>query len=544
MTTPENSPDAVASTSGVQQQLSATELLPAFFVVECADRTQWKIARWILLAAFISGLLLMIPAMFAGPLVLDENGTFWILGHENPLTIWQRSLNYENVPPLSPWLRGLCFYALGESEFAFRLPSIVWYLLAILASWLLGRELLGPVPGALCAFIVAWHPNALGEVRIARCYSLTYCLAAFLFWVTIRWTKSPERKRLAFAWALLGAALMWSHYLNLAVVTASLIVLVWELRIESMKSRSLLAASSLLWIASIIPLWQPLLRMSIWGESFAYQDEAPILSVISPMWWLAFPCAWIVGRVVSFASRRNAVFRSRHTTSILRLLIFWGLIPGIAAAIVCQGGLASLANPRYRIAFEIGSACLAAALLSNRRTASASIISVLVLLLIAWSANDKLPWQMKRLGTPQAQQWKDCALYVQAKGVEGEPIYVQSGLGESYLIPQFFDDDVLLDYAGCRMGRFYIKTPHPRIGLPFIWNAEADMIDHYRQRLDQQRIKGPAALWVASATDTDLNRTSLKGFQILLQQQDFEELETIQYPDVVLQRFGVRLAGD
>ena len=60
---------------------------------------------------------------------------------------------------------------------------------------------------------------------------------------------------------------------------------------------------------------------------------------------------------------------------------------------------------------------------------------------------------MKRLGQPQSYEWKDMAARIEDRGVAGEPIFVQSGLGESFLIPGFYLDPVFLDYAACRLGR-------------------------------------------------------------------------------------------
>jgi len=213
-------------------------------------------------------------------------------------------------------------------------------------------------------------------------------------------------------------------------------------------------------------------------------------------------------------------------------------MPTIVVAFLCHGDLASLANPRYRIGVQIASAGLMAALLSHRRNVRSSVIAVVVMLAVSWGTQDRLPWETKRLGTVQAAQWKRCANYIQEHGVAMEPIYVQSGLGESFLIPQMFDDDVLLDYAGCRMGRFYIQTPHPRIGLPFLWDKEPEMVASYAARLKEQKEQGPKHLWVASAVDTDLNQISLEGFQKILAASGFELVETIQEPTVVLLKYA------
>ncbi len=101
----------------------------------------------VLLAALICGGMLMIPALRPLPLAMDEYGTYWIMSDENPLTLLKRSLDYENIPPLSPFIRSGLFAVLGGNEFAFRFPCAFWYMLTIVGvctcwdvtSWVRGR---------------------------------------------------------------------------------------------------------------------------------------------------------------------------------------------------------------------------------------------------------------------------------------------------------------------------------------------------------------------------------------------------------------------
>ena len=59
----------------------------------------------ILLLALISGACLMLPMLNNVPLAMDDYGTYWIISDSNPLTLMERSLKYENIPPLSPLVR-------------------------------------------------------------------------------------------------------------------------------------------------------------------------------------------------------------------------------------------------------------------------------------------------------------------------------------------------------------------------------------------------------------------------------------------------------
>ncbi len=528
--------------SGLQQQATAEDAgipshvtLPA---IAALDVNEQRIGRVLLAIALLSGIVLVIPGLMAGPLVLDEHGTFWLAGRNNPLTLWERSLNYENIPPLSPLIHRVFMDLLGESEFVFRLPSALWYLAAIGISWQLGRDLIGPVAAGLIALVVAWHPNALGELHIARCYALTYVLGGILLWTTLRWLKFPGQMRWGTIWCLAASGLLWTHYLNAAAVALSVTLLATASRVETLNTRLFLIAMVLIVGISSIPLYPALLRMSVWGESFGFQAESPLLELLTPLWWLGLPIGLILGWATSrITPQKTSVYVMQVPRSQLRLLICWGLLPTLAAAVLCRGELASLANPRYRISFEIAAACLLVALLCRRRSVPAAIVAVMAALIVSWAVAERFPWTPKRLGTPQAIQWKQLAEYVQAHGVPTESLFVQSGLGEGFLVPDLFDDPVLMDYAACRLGRFYLPTPHKRYALPFLWQVGTPVMDYFTELTAEISLSETPSLWLTAATDTDLNRGSMTGFQSILARNKFTVTETLELPDCVVMRY-------
>jgi hypothetical protein len=510
--------------------IETVEEIPVFIAAP-SDRAHLLV----LAAALLSGLLLMIPALRPVPLAMDEYGTYWIMSDENPLTLMERSLKYENIPPLSPIIRRVFFSVFGQTEFAFRLPFVVWYLLTIGGVYLLGRELLGRFPGALAALVCAWHQNVLGEVRIARCYGLGLLLATLSYWVTVRWSRSPKKIHWAIAWTALSAALVWTHYLNVAVTLSQIVVLAYAFRRESIHVKSLFVVSLAAYVASMIPLLPAIFRMAQWGSSFGFQGADPIWKVLIPLWWLGLPAGAVVGWLL--AKKYRAPTLSEIPYGSFVLLLLWGLLPPVLASIVCRDDFASLSNPRYRIGFAGPAACLVAACLSHRRARNVALVSVVIAIFAAWLPAPRAPWSMKRLGNLQAYEWKDMALRIEDRGVAGEPIFVQSGLGESFLIPGFYLDPVFLDYAACRLGRFYCKTEHPRIGLPFLWESFPEMRQHYVDLIRKYAASNQKTIWVAGATDTDLNVRSVSGFDQLLTANGFRLIEQTKHHYSVLLRY-------
>ncbi|MBL8815010.1 MAG: glycosyltransferase family 39 protein [Planctomyces sp.] len=488
--------------------------------------------------ALVSGISLMVPMLTAGPVELDEYGTYWIADDSGPLTLCQRSLDYENIPPLSPWFHRLFMDIFGKSEWSFRLPSAIWFVLAIGVSYLFGNELRGAIHGGLCAILTAWHPTALGEIQLARCYSLSLLLSAICFWAAVRWMKRPAELTWAILWCVSAVGLTWTHYLNVAVIGATFLVLVWRMYTRSFRGFVFLMISVLSLILCCTPLTVSYLRMAGWGKHFGFQTDVAVLEVISPMWWLGLPAGWCAGRILDRFSQQPADSPRVQSTRVSFVVLFlWGGLPILGALFIRDGELASLANPRYRIGFDVAAGCLLVTLMTQQIGTRASLASVVVAIIASWSVADRLPWEPKRLNTPQAVQWRDLALHIEQNGTSGEPIFVQSGLGEGFLIPSLYEDTVFMDYAACRLGRFYLQAEHPRYALPFRWDHGIALRVWFRQRLEEIRESDRPVLWVVSATDTDLNRLSLKYFQEMAVVVKFEATDRVDLPDVTLIRF-------
>lgn len=71
------------------------------------------------------------------------------------LQVKHRYVDYLDKPPLLFWLSALSFHILGISEFAFKLPSLLFALLGIYSTYRLGRLLYSEATGLLAAVILA-----------------------------------------------------------------------------------------------------------------------------------------------------------------------------------------------------------------------------------------------------------------------------------------------------------------------------------------------------------------------------------------------------
>jgi hypothetical protein len=289
------------------------------------------------------------------------------------------------------------------------------------------------------------------------------------------------------------------------------------------------------------PLIPAVLRLGEWGPFLNYMSaDQSIWSFIGPLWWLGIPVGVAASQILRIKWIRNRApepglsLKSQWRATLV--LVICSLMPLLTLAAFASGDLSSLANPRYRVAYAPAGACLIAGLLGVKTHWTGMALGAIVTIASSWAMSPLLPWQLGRLGSPTDVEWRDANFYLAANSVDGEPIFVQSGLTESNLVPLFPTDDVFLEYVACRVSRFYLESPHQRIGLPFRWNASLDVVPCYRDRLRSHSSPG-AGFWLAAATDTDLNRASMKGLQLIAIDSGFVLQDQKVWPNVRVERY-------
>lgn len=184
--------------------------------------------------ALLSGLYLFAASIKASrrPLWFDEIITFNVSVLDSPRAIVEALLGRIDIhPPLDYIVRHLSMALLGQSEFAFRLPSILALLVAALSLYfyVLRRTSLLP---ALVAFALPFSTVALSYSYEGRAYSFlmaAVCLS-LLAWQLA--AEKPTIARLVFLTAALGIGPFFHYYgvLNFAPVVAGEAWRCWERR--------------------------------------------------------------------------------------------------------------------------------------------------------------------------------------------------------------------------------------------------------------------------------------------------------------------------
>lgn len=504
------------------------------------DASDARSGRLLLALALLSGAGLMSPLWFAGPLSLDEHCSYWIVAGPSGGSICTRSLQYAATPPLSSWMQRLSLAAFGKSEFAFRLPSALCYLAAIGMTFLVGTTLDSRTTGGLAALLVAWHPEALQDVRLARPYGLLLLLSAMLLWGAACWWARPASRWGPALVVVSAIALLWTHYvavLLLATVGGALLMARGSSPAGIRPRRVHVLGAGLVIALATLPLLPAVQRMAEWSPFLNYRQQAPPLSeLVGPVWWSTAAAAL----VVSLLPGRRTADEQASGRRLTLIAAAWGLLPVLVLALLAHGDLTSLANPRYRVPFVVGGSCCITAIIRWRAPRDGwAIAACTVVIIFAWWIGGVWPWDLGRLNDPLAAEWKDLAERIDRAGRAGEPVFVQGGLIESSLVPAMYDDQAFLEYVACRTSRFYLESEHPRIGLPFLWDQQSGVTDAFRQRLQNLPASGHRSFWLACALDTDLNRNSCDGLQRLAAQAGYEVVAEEKYPQTLLQRYDI-----
>lgn len=503
------------------------------------DEPEFGKSHVLLLAvALISASSLTFPAWIESPLLLDEHVSYWVAGQENPGSLWERSLDYAATPPLSSVMQRMAVTCGGRSSRALRLPSAICFLAAIVGVFLTGSALRQPTVGGVAALLLAWHPEAVDWMRVARPYGLSMGLSAWALWCTVQWARDPQRMSWAVGWTCINAALVWTHYLNLPLVLLQAVTLCgfrW-FRLAG-QDRGLRGV----WLALVVlglllsPLWPACRRIAEWAPLLNYRQAPPsLMEMIGPLWWAGLPLGLATAGALSALKLGRAVSPAEGPrTRGVAVFAVWGVAPMLLLAVGAEAVSPSLGEMRYRIVYAPAGCLLIASLLERvrqrfRRGRSAGTYGILlpaaaVCMTAAWWSSGSIPWRSQMLNAPAAPDWETLALELDAHSADGEPVFVASGLIEQRLVPAFYDDPVFMDYTSCRLGRFYVRTAHPRYALPWVWPPSPDLAAYYRHVVSESSGTSHDVVWVAGGTDTDLGRGGIEGVSLLLRESGFRE---------------------
>ena len=146
-------------------------------------------------------------------------------------------------PPLFQTVMWLDIRAFGLSEFAVRLPSLVFGSLLVPVMYGAGRDIFGRRVGLVAALIATLAPAAVWYSQEARMYPMFMLFAAVAIWAQIRAVRTGSKWAWV-AYTAATAALLWTHYfsaLHVIVQQGAFLYLIWRGR-KTVEGRALFGA--------------------------------------------------------------------------------------------------------------------------------------------------------------------------------------------------------------------------------------------------------------------------------------------------------------
>ena len=162
----------------------------------------------------------MVVALWIRPITsslwLDETGTWWVI-NGSAREVVQRAESVQGQSPFYYLILWLSKGAIGHSEIALRLPSLVFSIAAVVFVYLLARRLIDSECAriAVIAFIV-W-PQVAFEASDARPYALAAMLSVACAVVLVAWLDTGGLWR-GVGTVLLAASIPYAHPVSALVL--------------------------------------------------------------------------------------------------------------------------------------------------------------------------------------------------------------------------------------------------------------------------------------------------------------------------------------
>lgn len=135
----------------------------------------------------------------------------------------------DNHPPLYFLVVAIAVRVLGASEFALRLPSLLFAVLIVPLLYAVGRRLAGEGAGRFAALIAACAPMYLWYSQEARPYMMATFVSAVSLYALLRLIDpdSPHRRMWAAGYVLASLAMVVTHYLTFFVLGVELLLILF-----------------------------------------------------------------------------------------------------------------------------------------------------------------------------------------------------------------------------------------------------------------------------------------------------------------------------
>ena len=244
---------------------------------------------------------------------------------DNPLVITHRGKDYLDKPPLLFWLSALSMRLLGPTTAAYKLPSFLWALIGIAATFGLGRMLHGKRVGLVAALLLACSQGYIFFTNDVRTDTILTGAAVLAVWQLAAYAKAGSMASLLVGAGAAGCAMLAKGPIGMMVPVLGVGAFVAAGRKWRVVARPAWLVAILVVAVLLAPMvwglwvqhgWKGV-RFYFWTQSFgritgesSWRNDAGILFFVHTFLWAFLPWAFVtcyaVGeRVVRLFRREN-----------------------------------------------------------------------------------------------------------------------------------------------------------------------------------------------------------------------------------------------
>lgn len=275
----------------------------------------------------------------------------------NYLEIYHRGADYIDKPPLIFWTSALSFRLFGASNFAYKLPSVLFTLLGLYSTWRLGRLYYGKLAGFAAVFILATCQAWFQFNQDVRTDTILAACTIFSIWQLAAFNQ--DRKFSHIIWTAVGisGAMLTKGPIGLmvpalAIATDAVLKRRWEtfLRWEWLAAATMIAVLLLPMFYGLYTQFDATdgkqtyngliksgVRFYLWTQSFGritgestWKNDADPFFFVHTFLWAFLP--WSLLFIAGFARKITQVVRQRLLIDRRDEALTIGgiLLPGIA----------------------------------------------------------------------------------------------------------------------------------------------------------------------------------------------------------------------
>jgi hypothetical protein len=293
----------------------------------CGRSASPRIANRLALCSLLGVFFIIFGRLARASLWYDEARSLWVVQAPSSIETLVR-LGHDVHPPLYFLMLDVWVALVGESAYAARMLSAVLAVLALSATYVLGKRLFDCWTALLAVVLLGTMALFITYAQEARMYSLLLCLGVLSMWGCLSWLYHPTGKHLVL-YSLTIAALLYTHvYAFFLVFTQGLWVLF---------SRPRRWGSWLLVLAvalAVFALWTPgLIQQARYHFDGALDPASPtswwlityLVAVMTGGWWWLSLLPFLLGRALCLLQRYG---------ESVSFLLLWFLVTPLAALVL------------------------------------------------------------------------------------------------------------------------------------------------------------------------------------------------------------------